>query len=78
MERCTFDEGDDLMPTSTKIVEGLIARGLIPAEFKDVAVRELHRELSRRSKRVCLALATMVSVTQFATRVAENSLEAVC
>ena len=56
------------MPTAKSIVASLIKRGIIPAEFREEAEQELHRELSRRTRRVCLTLASRVSAVQFATK----------
>lgn len=59
------------MAAARSIVKHLVSRGLISQEFEDDATCELHRELSRRSRRVAHALAVMTSEHQLALHAAE-------
>lgn len=56
------------MATATGIVNELVKKGFIPAEYRDDATKELHRELSRRSKRLVQTLAMMTSNYQISMR----------
>lgn len=56
------------MMTARRIVMRLVASGVIPEEYTEVATEELHRELTRRSKRVTQTLAALVSLQQLAVR----------
>lgn len=61
------------MASATSIVERLIDLGVIPSEFKDDAILELHRELTRRTRRTALVLASLASAHQLALRYALQS-----
>ena len=58
------------MASARSVVEKLIIKGVISAEFKDAATSELHRELTRRARRVSQFLAAAVTANQAALRYA--------
>jgi len=60
------------MLSATTIVSHLVDCGIIPSEFKDDAVVELHRELRRRSRRVAITIASLASLTLLSTHAAEK------
>lgn len=62
------------MSSATGIIDRMVSLGMIPADCKDVAVRELHRELLRRSQRTAAVLASSVSMMQVALHVARRSM----
>jgi len=66
------------MASAKGVVDKLIVCGIIPKDCKDVATIELHRELERRSKRIAQTLATMVSLHQFAIKIAEEETFGQC
>ena len=59
------------MASARSIVSRLIDQGIIPAEFENEAVIELHRELSRRARRTVQTLAAMTSLMQLASHTAD-------
>ena len=61
------------MASATQVINRLIASGVIPREYKRTAITELHRELSRRSRRTVLVLASLTSMNQMALRIAAKS-----
>jgi hypothetical protein len=61
------------MASATKVIGHLVKVGIIPYECKNAAVRELHRELLRRSRRVATTLASLTSATQLALHAARIS-----
>lgn len=56
------------MLSARSIIGKLIDRGIISAEFEEDAVIELHRELSRRTRRTAQTLASLTADTQLALR----------
>ena len=52
------------MATALRIVDRLIARGDIPAEYRKQAAIELSCELEKRSRRVALGIARVASHLQ--------------
>ena len=64
------------MATAKNIVSVLVDKGLISAEHKDIAVKELNRELSRRSRRVVQTLAALATRHQLAVRYAGQKVSA--
>lgn len=58
------------MASAKSIIGKLVIEGIIPPEFEEVAVRELHRELSRRVRRTAQTLAILTARTQLAMRYA--------
>lgn len=54
------------MAVANRVIDSLITAGLLTEEFREVAVEELHRELTRRSRRLSQVLAAMVSDHQMA------------
>lgn len=63
------------MASARSIVSKLVARGVIPVEFEEDAVVELHRELSRRARRTVQTLAALTSNTQLAVRYADSLIK---
>lgn len=61
------------MATARKVVESLVARGMIPVEFEESAVEELHREMTRRSRRLVQTLAALTELHGLATAYAGGS-----
>ena len=58
------------MASAKSIVGKLVDRGIIPAEFEEVAVLELHRELTRRVRRTAHTLACLTADHQLGVRAA--------
>lgn len=56
------------MACARAIISRLVEMGVIPEEYCEEAALELHRELSRRSRRVAQTLAAVASNTQLALR----------
>lgn len=54
------------MASARTIISRMVLLGVIPAEFEDAAVIELHRELTRRARRTAHTLATLASDVQLA------------
>lgn len=57
--------------TARNIVESLVQKGMIPAEFAEIAAAELHQELIRRARRTSQILAMFASRQQVAIKLAE-------
>lgn len=49
------------MSTATRIIQALVARGVIPQDHAAAAIQELDRELLRRSRRIAHILARVSS-----------------
>ena len=60
--------------TAKGIIDRLVRVGIVKQEFCKEATEELHRELSRRSRRVAQDLAMMASSHQFAMKIAQMSI----
>jgi len=59
------------MIAAKDIIKQLVLKGVIPQEYAEEAAGELHRELSRRSRRVAQTLAVLTSTHQLAVGYAE-------
>ena len=68
---CPIRSGDNVVTSSARsIIQSLVDRGVIPPEFTEEATAELHRELSRRARRISQTLAVMASMHTFGRRAA--------
>ncbi len=60
------------MSSARSVVATLVDRGVIPPEYAEDAALELHRELSRRARRLTQTLAILTYYHQFSMKFAEQ------